>query len=174
MARCLLASGERVNLVGLIDTRRPITRLTPRLNIHPLHSIIAELSGRLAFLLSRTARVLVDKSAFTRLRMILSMAALLQSKDAVDFRFWLTALVRRKAIETVANAPLELPTTLFRSGDEWPGPYDYGWGALCKQLIITNVGGAHDTIFQPEGLDVLRERTVEAVETAMRRGRLAG
>jgi thioesterase domain-containing protein len=58
MARCLLASGERVNLVGLIDTRRPITRLTPRLNIHPLHSIIAELSGRLAFLLSRTARVL--------------------------------------------------------------------------------------------------------------------
>src|SRR5262249_40290750 len=62
--------------------------------------------------------------------------------------------------------PLDLPATLFRTTDEWSGPHDYGWGALTRQLSIVNIEGTHLEMFEPQHLDGLRDRIVEAIELA--------
>src|SRR5262249_4111830 len=90
----------------------------------------------------------------------------LPAKQAIRFRIHLGILLRRRALEDAIIKPLDLPATLFRTTDEWSGPHDYGWGALTRQLSIVNIEGTHLEMFEPQHLDGLRDRIVEAIELA--------
>ena len=86
------------------------------------------------------------------------------------FRIHLGILSRRKALEDATIEPLALPATLFRTGEERRGAYDYGWGALCKRLTIVGIEGAHLDMLEPQHLDVLRDRIMAALKAATGQG----
>src|SRR5262249_36107365 len=88
------------------------------------------------------------------------------SAKTIRFRIHLGILLRRKALEDAVIAPLALPAILFRTKEEWPGPYDYGWSALCERLTIVGIEGTHIDMFEPQHLDSLRDRIMAALEAA--------
>jgi len=162
-ARCLLKAGERVEFIGLIDARRSVQPLPLRT------SLVAQVCGLLTrptSSLGDLTQRLVAKSASRRLRMLLAMGRLLPSKQSTRFRMHLGILLRRKALEDATVEPLELPATLFRTAEQWPGPHDYGWSALSRQLTIVNIEGTHVNMFEPQRLDSLRDRIAGALEAA--------
>jgi thioesterase domain-containing protein len=84
----------------------------------------------------------------------------------------LTHRLRRDVLARFEPAPLDIQATLFRTdplgeGGLWLGPADYGWGAVCQELTISNVEGSHATIFELSNARSLRQRMIEAVEAVV-------
>jgi thioesterase domain-containing protein len=163
VARRLVEAGEPVRFIGLLDARRSAEPLPPRIS---LAAFGRGLVIRPRSTLGDLARKLAAKSAFNRLRMLHFAVSVLSRKQATRFRMRLGILLRRKALDDATIGRLNLPATLFRTEDQWSGPHDYGWGALCRQLSIVNIEGTHLAMFAPQHLDSLRDRIVEALEAA--------
>ena len=164
VARRLLDAGERVGFMGLVDARRSDAPPDPRPGL-VARIRDAKIRPRDAFF--GFAQGLIERSATTRLRVLLAaVGLLLPSSKSASFRMQLGIRLRRHELEKAVIEPLALSATLFRTGEERPGAYDYGWGALCERLTIVGIEGAHLDMFEPQHLDSLRDRIMAALKAA--------
>jgi thioesterase domain-containing protein len=103
------------------------------------------------------------------LRQIDSLVMSLPGAVAFTFRLELLARLRSIALERWTVEPLEVPATLFRSDECSADAPDYGWGTLCKQLVVLPVGAGHRSLLEPEYRQTLCMRFLQAVEAARAR-----
>jgi len=174
-ARRLIQSGHDVGFLGLIDSRRSTTRRQER------RSILAKASGYLGRTWRRPRQAyqqayrdalwwltesLTRNCRLSVLRKINGLVTPLPGAAAFTFRLELLARLRSVALEKWTVEPLEVPATLFRSDEYSASAPDYGWGALCKQLVVRPISGGHRTLLQPEFRETLCAQFLRAVKTA--------
>jgi len=174
-ARRLIQSGHDVGFLGLIDSRRSTTRRQER------RSILAKASGYLGRTWRRPRQAYQQAyrdalwwltESLTRncrlpvLRKINGLVTPLPGAAAFTFRLELLARLRSIALEKWTVEPLEVPATLFRSDEYSASAPDYGWGALCKQLVVRPINGGHRTLLQSEFRETLCAQFLRAVKTA--------
>ena len=170
-ARRLIQSGRQIGFLGLMDSRR--LPKPPR----ERRSVFAKATGYVG----RTWRhprqayrdglwwlveLLTRNFSLSVLRQIDSFVASLPGAAAFTFRLELLARLRAIALQRWTVAPLEVSATLFRSDECSADASDYGWSALCKQLIVLPVGGSHFSLLNPEFRETLCAQFRRAVETA--------
>ena len=169
VARRLMELGKHVQFVGLIDARlvaspRPreelLSKTMRRMKrvVHP-QNVIRSLPRRLISALSSI-------SANSSLLMIGRLAEQLPSKLKFRFKWELTANVRMKSLRRWKVGPQDALTVLFRADTEGR-PLDYGWNALCRQLVIVDTSGHHLELFNPSNRDVLCAKFLSVLDSAV-------
>jgi thioesterase domain-containing protein len=194
-ARRLLSSGDEVRFLGLIDTqlvRKPRERrslpqkakgyvrqmLRPRpdgasrrLTLAGVRTFGTSLWGAcgaasqdvLGWFFTSLAR----RCPRPLLRRIDRFAECLPGPAAISFRWELTARVRTCAFQPQAIKPLDVSATLFRS-DEGSGSLpDYGWGNMCRQLVVLPIHGGHLSLLERGNREALCSLFGQLVEAAI-------
>ncbi len=189
-ARRLLSSGDEVRFLGLIDTRlvrmprerrslsqkakdyvrrmlgppRPLTLATVR-------TFAASFRGAFGAayqdVLECFFTMLARRCPRPLLRRIDSLAASLPGPAATWFRWELTARVRTCAFQPRTIEPLDVSATLFRSDERSGNSPDYGWGHMCRQLVVLPIRGGHLSLFESENRERLCSVFGQSVEAAV-------
>jgi len=166
-ARRLVERGRRIGFLGLIDTRpaRPLGILQER-------SVISVPNFMPAFrpskIIGKIISLLILMSAFRLLKAFGQLATSLSAKRAFTIEFVLNTRLRKASLRRFLIKPLQVPITLYRSGENSSTPLDNGWSAFCSQVAVVAVGGSHQSILEPPFLDILSKRFLSAVETSIR------
>lgn len=163
MARQLLAAGEQVEFLGLVDTENPA-----------IDARKLSLSERIA--VNWNKRTLTEKSPVEKVGHVgmrfgtgLAYRLYFEAENAVARSLpqaksagWLRQVQLRKAHEKAMAAyrpvPIAGKLTLFRAmvgGDKYELGGDYGWDALVDDLEIIDVPGNHVTVFHRENIDAI-------------------
>jgi amino acid adenylation domain-containing protein len=152
VAHRLLASGRRVDFLGLLDTRR--WDLTHPGSAGRLDIFLGE-PRRLPVEMAKAAMAtLLRRRNFTPLSVAERLLMLHPTRLAFWFKRQLTRELRYQALRQWKPVPLDVPTTLFLSDAQWPGePEDYGWDEMCRPLTKIRIGGDHGSIIQPPHRD---------------------
>jgi acyl-CoA synthetase (AMP-forming)/AMP-acid ligase II/thioesterase domain-containing protein len=153
-ARLLIRSGRQIGFLGLID---PQFTVSPR-----------EGSSILRDFLRWLFELFVRNCPLSLLRQTDRIVSLLGSA-ALPFQLRLVERLRSNALQRNTIEPLDIPATLFRSDECCAEARDYGWGKLCRQLVVLPIPGRHRSLFEPEFRRTLCTRFLQAVEAA--RGR---
>jgi len=174
-ARRIVATGRRVDFLGLIDSRFDAPE--PKDETFP-----AKAGSYLRRSWSQPGKIYRD--GFWWLAELLSRYGPLPLLRGIDrltlafpastaFAFRLELLTRLRA-NSLSKAPdglgrerLDVPTTLFRAEDS-AGRRDHGWEGLCGQLVVRAVGGGHRSLFEPPFRADLCAQFLEAVDAASR------
>jgi thioesterase domain-containing protein len=114
-------------------------------------------------LLQSGLRTLIRASAFSLLHIMHKLANLLGSRASLAFHWRMAEQLRLHAFHKWNLRPLDVPTTLFRSKDPRSTLGDDGWGALCRQLTVVEIGGSHFSLLEPPLLQLLCEHFLEAL-----------
>lgn len=195
-ARRLIESGEEVTFLGLLDTRliQPVTRkslfrkawgylqrmATPdwrpddaasRFSIpaavralgasfsHVYRAVFGDIQWWFFELLARSF-------SWPMLRRINSLATRLPGTLGVICQWGLMARLRVRTFRRDTIRPLDVTATLFRSDEGSAELPDYGWGPMCRQLVVQPIRGGHLSLFDPENREMLCATFAQAVEAA--------
>jgi acyl-CoA synthetase (AMP-forming)/AMP-acid ligase II/thioesterase domain-containing protein len=192
----LLESGNEVPFLGLIDTHLAIMSKEPRSVFQKLKHYVQQMlpprqegtpkpailffTRELAASLWRARRdvyrdvrwwileILARKCPWALLRRIDRLARALPGPAAVWFQWELTARLRANAFQWRTMEPLDVVATLFRSEERGGAGSipDYGWGRVCKKLVMLPICGNHLSLFDPGNMEMLCTLFVRAVEAA--------
>ncbi len=165
VARRLLAAGERVRFMGLIDTRRVIEPPQSTSAKNTAKARAAAQKRKASGFRGVVARKLASLSLM-RWHVRLLGARLLPARKSARVRMGLGITLRRRALRYAVIAPLAVRANLFRTSEQWPGSYDYGWGELCGSLSIVPIEGDHLNLFEPQHLDSFCNKVVMALDAA--------
>jgi hypothetical protein len=100
-----------------------------------------------------------------------SIVPLLPPALAHSFKVRLSRALRIKYSSQWSPIALEVPTTLFRSGDPQLGSErTYGWDKVCTSLTVVSIGGNHSIILEQPQLDLLSSCFIKAINTIQRSG----
>ncbi len=194
-ARRLLSSGDEVRFLGLIDTqlvRKPRERRSlPRKARDYVRQMLRPrqdgASGRPTLAAVRTFgtslwgacgaayqdvlgwffNTLARRCPRPLLRRIDRLAESLPGPAAISFRWELTARVRTCAFQPQAIKPLDVSATLFRSDEGAGSLSDYGWGNMCRQLVVLPVRGGHLSLLERGNREALCSLFGQLVQAAM-------
>jgi len=109
---------------------------------------------------------LARNCSWSLLRQIDRFSKAMPGSASITFQLELIARLRSHAVQRHSIGPLDIQVTLLRS-DEWCGDApDFGWGKLCKKLVILPIRGRHLSLFEPEFRAALCSRFLQAVEAA--------
>jgi oxalate---CoA ligase len=112
---------------------------------------------------------LARKCSRSLLRQVNRFAKALPVSAAITFELELIARLRSHAFQRITIEPLDVTATLFRS-DEFGETPDYGWGKLCKRLMVLPIDGGHLSLFDSKYREALCARFQHAVEAAITGG----
>jgi thioesterase domain-containing protein len=165
-ARRLIEFGHRVDFVGLIDSRL----------VSPQRERKSAFSKAIRYMRNPKqiyqdgpwwlAEHFVRECPLSLLGRIDHLLSLLPGAIAFRFRLYLQMNLRSNAFRRWTATPLGVPVALFRS-DEWSmDAPDYGWGALCRRLVVLPVGGDHHSLLESRFRKSLCSQFLRAVETA--------
>jgi len=179
MARQLLADGEQVEFLGLVDTENPAVEAR-KLSI----------SERIA--VNWNKRNLADKGVIEKVGKIgarigsgLAYRLYFEAEDAVARTLpqakgagWLRQVQLRKAHEKAMEfyepGTFNGKLTLFRAlvgGDKFAIGDDYGWSDLVDDLEIVDVPGNHVSVFHRDNIDAIAaafRKALQAIETPLK------
>jgi oxalate---CoA ligase len=171
VARRVMQAGRKIDFLGLLDSRRSAE---PRQRRKNAFAKATEYIGRTwrhpqqAYkdILWWLVELLTRKYPLSVVRKIDNLASSLPGAFAFAFRLELLARLRANALEKWKIDPLDVSATLFRSNDCTADAPNYGWGALCKQLVVLPVGGGHRSLLDAQFRERLCARFLQAVEAA--------
>ncbi|MEM7144034.1 MAG: amino acid adenylation domain-containing protein [Verrucomicrobiota bacterium] len=173
MAQQLVAAGEKVSFLGLIDTENPASEvrryaLLERLAVNwQQQETNTGVFGKIGNLGKRVGTGLV-----TRIRTEAAAAAartLTPSKTTNRLRQIQLREAHGKAMENYTPKPYPGKITLFKArdnaeNDKFELAEDYGWGRVARKgLEIVDIPGAHLTIFDEENIEAVAEAIHESV-----------
>jgi thioesterase domain-containing protein len=193
-ARRLLSSGNEVGFLGLIDTqlvrmrreRRSLSQKAKdyvrRMFESPRHLTLAAVrtfatsfwgafGAAYQDALEWFFTILARRCPRPLLRRIDRLAAVLPGPTATWFRWELTARVRSCAFQPQTIEPLDVSATLFRSDERPVNSPDYGWGHMCRQLVVLPIRGGHLSLFESGNREGLCSVFGQSVEAAASGGR---
>jgi amino acid adenylation domain-containing protein len=157
-AQCLVERGYRVGFLGLLDSRRSGPEDSRELG-HYLRLLRAPRRWPMAALRSALVRL-------PRCRLLRALVERLMrqpSLAAFSFHWRLIEELRVRALRRWHPTPLDVPVTLFLSDERVSdSPADYGWGGLCRSLIVVKIGGTHTSMLEPPLRDRLRAEFLHA------------
>ncbi|MDB5761903.1 MAG: AMP-dependent synthetase [Herminiimonas sp.] len=162
VAHRLVASGRRVDFLGLLDSRRwDLTRPDLLSRLYPFlrkpHHLPVDF-------LRWTISMLIRRRRYAPLSFMERLLMLRPTKLAFRYKRGLTKELRYQALLQWKPKPLNVPTTLFLSDEQWPGePDNYGWDSLCNMLTIVHIGGTHASIMSVPYLDSLCMRFLQSL-----------
>jgi thioesterase domain-containing protein len=168
-ARRLQEHGYDVAFLGLIDTALDglphqqmgmsgmATRLLKRMRSTP----------NVEALTDSILKNLLRRSSVPTLKIMNRTIELTSPRLALSFQRHLTGQLRLLALDQWTVAPVDVSATLFRSDDGWEDAPDFGWRRICDDLTIVRIGGSHESILRPPYLQVLCDRFVESVRSAL-------
>jgi oxalate---CoA ligase len=141
-ARRLMEWGRRINFPGLVDTQAAMPA-APQITWQNIIS------------------ALISRSAFRTLRIIGRLGALLPAKHAITIEYVMNERLRIESLRGLRLKPLQVPVTLYRSGEGYSTLLDNGWGAYCSRVAVTPIGGTHHSMWEPPFLEILCARFLE-------------
>jgi len=177
MARQLLAAGEQVALLALLDTPNPdLSREVEE---------AVDRETRIRIFTEEMARVFeIDMSGLTEAEMATSetlLEALLDRAERQGFfertgtdkgdarRMMSVQANNTAAIEAYRPQPLDLAVTLFRAQDEQqPFRHDHpllGWERLASEVRVYDVPGTHNDLVEPQHAPLLARALQQALAT---------
>ena len=153
----MLECGRRIGFLGLVDTQAVNMPATPRRRWR------------------RIISTLILKSALRAPTITGQLATLLPAKLAITFEYVVNNRLRQKSLRGLRLRPLQVPITLYRSGESCSTLLDNGWGAYCSRVAVVPIGGTHLSMLEPPFLDILCARFLEdacRVKTSWMNGNL--
>lgn len=142
-ARRLVEYGRRIGFLGLVDTQAVNTPAPPRRRWR------------------RIISTLILMSALRAPTIIGQLATLLPAKLAITFEYVVNNRLRQELLRGLRLKPLQVPITLYRSGESCSKLLDNGWGAYCSRVAVVPIGGTHFSMLEPPFLDILCTRFLE-------------
>jgi thioesterase domain-containing protein len=169
-ARRIVASGRRVDFLGLID---------PRFGAQLQHHGLLEKASRYFVrnwleprklyrgALYWLSELLARHGPLPLLRVIDGLMRALPPSTAFAFRLELITRIRANSLAGCKLAPLEVATTLFQSQEAASGHQD--WEDLCEHLVVRSIEGDHRSLLLEAPFRAsLCWQFLEAVEAASR------
>jgi thioesterase domain-containing protein/acyl carrier protein len=170
VARELRKAGRQIRFIGLIDTRRrTILQQRPgalRRVLQRSHFLFARPRHMHTTVFIWLIRALLRMSARRAIGAMGSWASYLPPAAAFTCQSIITSELRLHALRHWEPKPLNVPVSLFRSGEAIELAPDFGWGALTDQLDVVNVGGTHLFIFESPYREIFSARFADALATA--------
>lgn len=170
-ARRLVASGRRVDFLGLIDSR--IWGMSSAMGESRVQALLAQFKRYTSLLADPpTLARLLRKRGVALLRFA-SWVVASRPATAISFTFYRERNYRQRvdALRRWKLAPLDLPMTLFLSDQGLSElPPDYGWGKLCKQLNVVHVGGTHASMLESPRRERLCRHLLDTLLSSRRYG----
>lgn len=161
MARQLIAGGDRLEFLGLVDTENPAIEarklsLGERLSVNWNKPNLAEkgVLGKVGKIGMRIGTGLAYRLYFEAEGAMAK--ALPEAKGAGWLRQVQVRMAHEQAMTRYIPGPLEGKLTLFRAlvgGDKFELGPDYGWVDLVDDLEIVDVPGNHISLFHEENID---------------------
>ena len=171
VARRIVASGRRVDFLGLIDSRFEVQP--------PQHTgLLEKASSYFARNWSQPrtmyrsaiwwlSELLARHGPLPLLRAVDSLTMALPASTAFAFRLQLITRIRANSLVGCKLAPLEVATTLFQAQHAAPG--HQGWEDLCEHLVVRSIEGDHRSLLLEAPFRAgLCSQFLEAVEAASR------
>jgi len=156
-ARRLEERGRRIGFLGLIDTEPPeIAQARRESSATDLTSVFRPMK-----FIGQAISALILMSAFRSLKIIGQLAELLPAKAAFTIEFMLNTRLRHGTLRRLHLKPIQLPITLYLSGEGASKLLEDGWNAHCGRIAVVRIGGTHQSILEPPFLDVLCRRFFE-------------
>jgi amino acid adenylation domain-containing protein len=146
VASRLIAAGQQVDFLGLLDTRRWDLTTRP---MPSFHRFLYEDANWRSDWLKAVIAALIRQRRFGLLDTCERLLMTRPNRMALWLKRRITRELRYQAFLHWKPAPLAVPTELYLSNDHWPGePADYGWDSLCQPLRLVPIGGDHATVIQ--------------------------
>ena len=147
VAHRLVASGRRVDFLGLLDARR--WDLMSSDLARSFHTFLGEQPSLLLDPVKWMIAVLVRQRRFALLSSLERLVMLRPSKLSFWFKRQVTKEFRYRALREWKPAAIDVPTTFFMSDEKWPGePDNSGWSDVCSRLVKVHIGGTHASVLQ--------------------------
>jgi thioesterase domain-containing protein/acyl carrier protein len=147
VARRLLESGSRVELLGLIDTLDPNVKSYqfPRLQIREVLSLVWSLSPKHTFR-NIVVEPILDRSPLPLISTFGRAVRLALPSKVSHFSNRFSSRLRYSALRKLVVRPLRVPAVFFQSDDPlFKDSFD-GWAQLCPALALIQIGGNHPII----------------------------
>lgn len=164
-ARRLVECGQDVTFLGLIDARLELRFSKQRVHAKAIR-FIGKLCSQPKLGMFRARVWILERLPLTITTLLNRLQTILPIGLAALLELELVTRLRMKSLYETTIKPLSIKTTLFQSEEQFGEKPDYDWDMVSENLVMISIGGSHLSLFDPPNCHILRDRMLEAVNSA--------